>query len=399
MKPDHHCMDKHIQPLYRHLGIVKPTNDENGIDKYIIKWPDKSVRFLFSIRGFSCGFSAFKNFGSFRYYLLKIIILLHHFFKIPVGKLLTKRKISVINNGLLNHAMQIEDADDWDIFGGTPGLQRNIVVALIKKEKICAYLKIPYNLKKTSYNLGSNNEACNYQIIKDMNLSSCIVPNFSIFENGLIVSPISGRRIRNKDACIIKKSLKEIYTKKNLTMSFLDYSKEKNFYSRIADLKLKKPLDGCFKKNDLLVICSALENKINKTMFDSEVICSFSLIDFTPWNTLVVDNQLGLYDVEFAEQDVSVGYDLFHFYIQPMLVSKSHQLEFLNAMHLRELEEKFNTIYGLPVQLMRFYLDLYLIQNAIRAIELYVFQEELHWQAIKQIEFWKKIDEIWLDFS
>ena len=80
-----------------------------------------------------------------------------------------------------------------------------------------------------------------------------------------------------------------------------------------------------------------------------------------------------------------------------MLVSKNHSLNPLNDKLLKKLEENFVDIYSLPVKLMKFYLDLYLIQNAIRAIELYVDQDQLHWQAIKQIKFWKKFNDNWLN--
>lgn len=169
--------------------------------------------------------------------------------------------------------------------------------------------------------------------------------------------------------------------------------------SRLTNLKLKEPLDHAFRKNDLLEICSVLENRLTDINKDSEVITSFSIIDFTQWNVLVVDEKLGLYDVEFAEEDVSAGYDLFHFYIQPLLVSENQSSNTLNYKLLKKLEKKFVSIYGLPVKLMKFYLDLYLIQNAIRAIELYVNQDQLHWQAIKQIKFWKNFNNNWIIFK
>lgn len=385
------------ETAYKKLGIAKPADASKGIDKYIIQWPDQSVRFIFSIRGLSCGFEAFLNSASLRSFFFKIIILMHHYLKLPLGRLLNKERLCITSDGFLNQAMQLHSADDWDIFGGTPGVERNIVISLIKKKKICAYLKLPNNLNQIASEPGLNKEAHNYQIMKDLKLSSSKIPEFSIFENMLIVSPILGRRVREGDAVIIKNSLKEIFLKKSSTIPFQNYLRDKNLLLRLAELKLKEPFDPVFKKNDLLEICSGLENRLRNINRDSEVITAFSVIDFTQWNILVVDGKIGIFDIEFAEQDISVGFDLFHFYIQPLLVSKNNSLNPLNDKLQKKLEEKFVDIYSLPVKLMPFYLDLYLIQNAIRVIELYVDQDQLHWQAIKQIKFWKKFNDNWLN--
>lgn len=55
---------------------------------------------------------------------------------------------------------------------------------------------------------------------------------------------------------------------------------------------------------------------IHEDWRDREVPFHFAHGDFAPWNALVVDGRLHLFDWEYAQEETPAGYDLFHFLVQ-----------------------------------------------------------------------------------
>jgi thiamine kinase-like enzyme len=51
--------------------------------------------------------------------------------------------------------------------------------------------------------------------------------------------------------------------------------------------------------------------------------------DFTPWNMIVSDLQIGLFDFEYALQSAPAGFDLFHFQLRKsILIDKKSAMKF-----------------------------------------------------------------------
>jgi hypothetical protein len=229
-----------------------------------------------------------------------------------------------------------------------------------------------------------------------LDLNNIVIPRVQKIERAILTTSLNGRVIESRDSNILGAGLLEIYNA-SLSRSLLGaYLDKKSIGSRIDSIGIKKPRDSALNMRDLERICSSLRSRVARFDLDTEVAMCLSLVDFTPWNAMVIKGKLGVIDVEFCEPNVSAGYDLIHYVIQPWMMSnKAHTAADCKKLIEAKVRAGLLSIYGIEEAKAATYLDLYVIQNTLRSLEIYSDQVVLHRQAIMQIEFWRELNEIW----
>ena len=144
------------------------------------------------------------------------------------------------------------------------------------------------------------------------------------------------------------------------------------------------------------IIC-CLQRRINRLNYESEIILSLSMIDFTVWNSFRVGEKVGFIDVEFCEQNISLAYDLIHFIWQAeVMLGSENTAQQMGSFAENVIVSNIIQVFSIPESTARIYFDLYLIQSTLRALELYVKQDNLHKQGLLQIKLWLDLECIWL---
>ena len=389
------------QGIFHKLGLVSDVGN-NSVQKYVVKWADGTFRWIFSIRAGQPGYLAFQPVSSFRARILRKLVILRGY--LPKGSLLgfMVTELSVIPGGLLYLSVLKVKADDWDIFGGSPGVKRNLVVALLRNRVVVGYLKvrlydsdIVLNDRRSDY---FTNEFEAYQFISSLGLTKTLIPNVALVGEGIVMSSLNGQQLcLHKDSVLIGAVLKEILDKTAFKIRLGDYLDQKGIINRLDRIAVTQPKDHLFLKRELVVITDSLKKRISHLDYQSEIILGFSMIDFTIWNGFKVGEKVGLIDVEFCEKNVSLAYDFTHFIWQSKVMLGFEN----NAQQMRSLCEdvilpKIIEVFGISESKARMYLDLYLVQSSLRALESYVKQENLHKQGLLQIKLWLDLDGIWV---
>lgn len=85
--------------------------------------------------------------------------------------------------------------------------------------------------------------------------------------------------------------------------------------------------------------------------------------DFTPWNAMLVDERLYLYDWEYAEEWAPAGYDLFHFLVRiSWLVEKKKPKEIVDTILMKAYEKyKYWKRFGIGTNEVKKLFQLYLL--------------------------------------
>ncbi|MEQ9007462.1 MAG: hypothetical protein RLP12_06230 [Ekhidna sp.] len=286
--------------------------------------------------------------------------------------------------------MKSVGADSWDMFCGTPGFQRNIVIALMRENRIAAYLKTSVKQRTTTeYKL--------YEYIRSLDLKYSGIPNFQKFESSILLSPVIGKQFNNRHKNTLLKCLSELASKTISSITLDSYFDCINVFERLTIFFEDSPLDSRVGESVFQNIAIEIDKKISNLDRSMVIKTCYSLVDFTPWNSLVKDNIMYLIDLEYACPDISLGYDLVHFFSQPWLMLKDVKNNGgYSGLLSRKVSDLLIRTYGLNRSESNLYIDLYILQNSLRVMELYLKQPVLHKQGIAQLRLWQNINEIWL---
>lgn len=383
------------------LGLVRAIGN-NSLQKVVVTWPDGTFRWVFSIRDGHPGYLAFQFTSSLKAHFLRVLVVLRSYF--PKGSLLGFKglDLALVSCGILNQALQALKADDWDIFGGSPGVARNLVVALRRNSEVIGYLKVRlYANEDMLSDLRGDcfpNEFSAYEFISTLKLSNTLVPSVNLLCEGIVMSPINGSQLcLIKDSVIVNNTLKEILEKTISKMCLGDYLDQKRIINRLASLKQQQPKNSLFLRYELEEIICCLQRRINRLNYESEIILSLSMIDFTVWNSFRVGDKVGFIDVEFCEQNISLAYDLIHFIWQAeVMLGSENTAQQMGSFAENVIVSNIIQVFSIPESTARIYFDLYLIQSTLRALELYVKQDNLHKQGLLQIKLWLDLECMWL---
>lgn len=390
--------------ILKKCGISLSSSSE-GKKKYIIKWPDNTFRWIFSIRKFSNGYLAFLNKVTFRQTIYNIIIFfLAKISTIFSNKIIHIKSFNLDRGGLLWKVMRDLDADDWDIFGGTPGIFRNIVISILKDENIIGYLKIPTNNKEIICNFYADsflNEPDAYDYILDLNLKNVLIPKIErVAESSFFMKNIEARHPLERDIKLVLNGLVELKNNSQTSTTVGQYLHEKKLITKIKQIEVTKPKDFLFKKSYLNDACLSIRKKIESLERTRRISTCFAIMDFTPWNAFIYKNKLCLIDVEHSQRNISLGYDVIHFYVQDFLMHErkcTHKK--LRSILVNKLIPILNEDLYIPLSEAKLYVDLFLMQKIIMSLDLYSNQLNLHRQAIMQLKFWQNVDSLWVGDS
>lgn len=119
------------------------------------------------------------------------------------------------------------------------------------------------------------------------------------------------------------------------------------------------------------------------------VRCAFSHGDFTPWNLIVTDRRLSMFDLELAGER-PLGFDAFHFVIQKGILTDRKSWTAI----LAEIEETvvpwLQPLLADTQNDWRYYLRLYLLTNTANHIGLYSRQDTWHTQVHWLMQTWNE---------
>jgi hypothetical protein len=395
--PNHNELNKHI---LTEIGLASCSKNQ-GQKKYIINWPDLSIRWIFSIRNLRAGYLSFQENFSLRQRLINIMVCVLSILPVKIFNLVSARNFIIQKSSVLGRVMSYYNADDWDFFAGSPGINRNIVVAIYKNENIVGYLKKPlYHRHKAQYSKLSDKfltEADGYKYINSLKLGRIITPRVKVFDDAIFMSPMEGRGLNRKDHQKIVTSLNEIRNTTSNFFSIQEYIERKNLLNKIDILSTSSPIDSSFGLSCLNKIISSVSSRILDLPKTHEINCSFALVDFTSWNNFLIEDKIGLIDIEFCEKNITLGYDLAHFYIQDYLMSTSRPTHIrLQNIIVKNILPSLVSDFGISTSDAKLYVDLYLIQKVIDSLSSYAKQDKLHQQAKVQLKFWEDINMLWV---
>lgn len=383
---------------------IHPSCSSKGNKKYIIKWPDNTYRWIFSIRKYSNGYLAFQNKVTIKQAVYSIIIfLLAKLSAIFPNQIIHIKSFSLEIDGLLWKVIKDLNADDWDIFGGTPGVYRNIVISIIKDKIIIGYLKIPTNEKDIDSLFADSflNEPDAYDYILDLHLKNILIPKIKrVGESSFLMTNIQARNPSKRDIKLVLNGMLEIKDNSQTVTTVGQYLNEKKLITKIQQIEVKQPKDCSFKKNYLNDTCLSVNKKIRSLERSRQISTSFAVMDFTPWNAFIYKNKLCLIDLESSQRNISLGYDVIHFYVQNFLMHErkcTHKK--LRSILINKLIPILNKDLHIPLSDAALYIDLFLIQKIILSLDLYSNQVNLHRQAIMQLKFWQNVDLLWVGES
>ena len=356
---------------------------------------------IFSIRNLRAGYLSFQENFSLRQRLINIMVCVLSILPVQIFNLVSARNFIIQKSSVLGRVMSYYNADDWDFFAGSPGINRNIVVAIYKNENIVGYLKKPlYHRHKAQYSKLSDKfltEADGYKYINSLKLGRIITPRVKVFDDAIFMSPMEGRGLNRKDHQKIVTSLNEIRNTTSNFFSIQEYIEKKNLLNKIDILGTSSPIDSSFELSRLNKIISSISSRILDLPKTHEINCSFALVDFTSWNNFLIEDKIGLIDIEFCEKNITLGYDLAHFYIQDYLMSTSRPTHIrLQNIIVKNILPSLVSDFGISTSDAKLYVDLYLIQKVIDSLSSYVKQDKLHQQAKVQLKFWEDINMLWV---
>jgi thiamine kinase-like enzyme len=130
-------------------------------------------------------------------------------------------------------------------------------------------------------------------------------------------------------------------------------------------------------------------NAFLESILPEQIQLTYSHGDFTPWNTSVFKEELYVIDWElFGKRPL--GYDIFHFHVQPLIMNTAYDASTIYTHVARELEPLYDSKYfGDLTFLQSFLLYISVIKSDYSVT--YTDEIKLHWQALRAIEIWNNL--------
>ena len=125
---------------------------------------------------------------------------------------------------------------------------------------------------------------------------------------------------------------------------------------------------------------------------DKEVLCGLSHGDFTPWNMYFnKKNQIFIYDWELAKINIPLFFDLFHFVFQSNVLLKNSKFhDFKNELIKVKNDQTLKTFINRnTIKIDENYI-FYIVYISSYYLNIYLEQENIHKQAIWQLDCWNE---------
>ncbi len=277
--------------------------------------------------------------------------------------------------------------NQYAIFTGTPGETRKAVIALGNKKEVLSFCKYPIQEGAIA---SLFNEEVMLAKLKNMNFRHSMIPKVSRIGMGINVSNLAIPKTRNV------KKLEDVHI--HALVEWMDKTASEDQLSklpvwgemnqRLISLANKKSLHPELKINALVATA-----QLNMRSIDPEKKVALSLChgDFTPWNMLMGNKKIHVYDWEMGRPAMPMCYDLFHFIFQKGILierkSATAILEEISELKKHVLIQQVIDQYRLDFDaLLRFYLLEISTYYSLRFMD----QERLHTQAYWLVETWTK---------
>lgn len=359
--------------------------NDNGIKYYDIK-NNKGKRWLIKSNDLKNGFDLYQPTALKGILLKQIFPYMHKIHSLK--RILNIKEVKCSLNSDLEKFLDRNFRHSYDIsfFGGTPSVHQKAVLQISCKNKILAYCKIS-NSKAVEELFDKECDTLNYLSSKNVNN----VPNVIARENMDNLYIFCQSNVKSKKSKTIKelnnihiRSLRELYEKTKVEISF----DKSDYYLMLHQLKNNKHLNDI---EDKKLICKVVE-KIEEYLRENTVNFAFYHGDFTPWNISVEQNDLTLFDFEYAKRTYPYYLDLFHFFLQTQIfVKKNNNIRILS--NFEKLKKKFRSL--------NIDFEVYFIMYLLEIINLYISRTDNETEEEKQnykirIELLRKlVEEKW----
>ncbi|MEH6457489.1 MAG: hypothetical protein V7749_14260 [Cocleimonas sp.] len=357
---------------------------------YARYWPDGTLRWLFNINKGTPGFFAFYPVGDLR---TKCIVLGIRLLVLCGGIWLFAKKcddISVVDNSLLDKLLNEFECDCWSLFGGTPGVDRKAVLALYSNGQVNMFVKVP--ISATS-DILIENESKNLEQMAGINLEKYIIPDSKYINRCLILSNLNDKGVKSTSKLdeVHYNALNELYEKTLKVTTLTEYLKLlslDSLFESIGDISLAHSCIDAYKVQSIVTSAISYIRYLKREFGTHQVTLTYAHMDFTPWNSFVLGDELRVIDFEFFEKEISIGYDLIHFIVQYDIMCDKASLINSRVEVKKSLEALKDKSKALAFDDIDILINLYYLKHVSRYLPIYLNSSNPHYQAINQLEHW-----------
>lgn len=219
----------------------------------------------------------------------------------------------IVPEGILKKIQQCFVGTQYQLsyFGGTPGTHMKPTIQVFSDRRILGYVK--YSDNPGIKELFDNEETIlNYLQEKGVNSVPVCLYNDQVDGYYIFVQNTQKKlhaKIVHKMSDVCKKFSDDIFQK---TKSIIPYDRT-DFFAMLEDLKSKV---SALPKEDQTLVLSTID-RVNIYYCPKKMV-EFSVChrDFTPWNTCLVNNNLYVFDWEYARKTYPNGVDLARLYVE-----------------------------------------------------------------------------------
>ncbi|WP_194974605.1 nucleoside/nucleotide kinase family protein [Aquiflexum lacus] len=361
-------MDKFLQAL----GFTRISATEKGRKIYQLQNPDGTPRWMWNAENPNPDFLRFYAVSSLRSnvfsLLIKAIFLLkmqHLFFQ--------KNSFSVLEDD--SHILFPYLKSHFALFTGTAGPNRKLV--LFSNQQ---FVKIALN--ENSSSLIAQEKSMLNQVKGGQYLE---IPSPKNIGNGILaLSDLGSRGKRiNTFTPLHAKALQELTQNKH--RENILFGKTEIYQNCLQNLEIEKEISFDQVPKQLLENLATLANSLSKQAIPTH----FAHGDFTPWNCFVEGEKIRLYDFELAHENMSFGFDAFHFVMQQGIL--------VDHLPYKAIKPKLNAAFKvLSQEANRSNLDFdsclkaYLLVNTSYYLCIYSQQEKWHTQVNWLLNTWNE---------
>ncbi|MDX1348959.1 MAG: hypothetical protein R3279_01865 [Putridiphycobacter sp.] len=318
---------------------------------------DGSIRWFFSKGKIKTALSFYNN-SSWRSKLLASGLFVAN--KLRLGRFVGQGTMAVYSKNQLKieNAIAAVEYDDYAIFTGSEGYGRTAVVAISNKGAITHYAKLAYDLigKKLMENERIHLRSISlseYKYIKTPTIVAQNDPNVLITSN---ITPKKSKR-SSKFAIAQTHFVATVFHASRLYYKIANTQYWDEVLNNISFINSHNI------KPELQTVSQLLLQVKEGVNANRSIITTMGHGDFTPWNLKFDQNNIYVYDWEYAKLQVPALFDLFHFHFQTGLFVKNQTFEqILEAIEYACKEIEIAYIIDQYKIDLQFYIKLYLIK-------------------------------------
>lgn len=378
-------------------ALISKLTDSSSLSKnyllsvnYICN-PDGTIRWMYPSRSKKPTFLKFYSSSTLKSKMFSLIT--SFLFNLKVFNILFSNKISLLiqEGSFLDQLNKSYHRSEYSIFFGTVGINRKLIFYINKDNQESTFIKLA--VSKDSILL-IKNEALFLDKISTLPIENTFFPKLIGYPRTDAIELTDIKPHKSfQPSKIDKLHINTVININSINQDVFKWIELPFFYNLDDSLK---NLSNKESKNNIIkteFINSYIQNArlaLNFIETDKDVLCGLSHGDFTPWNMYKnTKNQLFIYDWELAKINIPLFFDLFHFIFQSNIllsnskfhVFKNELIEVKNDQTLKAFIDK-NTI-----NIDENYI-FYIVYISSYYLDIYLQQENIHKQAIWQLECW-----------